>query len=53
MSVAATKIENPPHRLGPRAPLAAVRDFATLLGAALAVGVGVSLGLMLMVVGLS
>jgi hypothetical protein len=49
----AVKIESRPGRPGAGAPTEVVRDFAALLGAAAAIGVGVSLGLILMVVGLS
>jgi hypothetical protein len=52
MSLAA-KAESPSRRLGSRRPLEVARDLGVLIGAALAIGVAVSFGLILAVVSLS
>ena len=48
MQVAA-KADTRPHRLGSRHPAEIARDLATLVGAALAIGLAVGAGLMLTV----
>jgi hypothetical protein len=48
MQVAA-KADSPPRRLGSRHPVELARDLASLVGAALAIGLAVGAGMMLTV----
>ena len=49
----AAKIDNTPRPLSSLRTPAVARDFAALFGAAVAIGVAVSVGLMLAVIGLA